>query len=148
MPWKKGYSPPPMGYPEPLHPSRSASWDTIPKPPSVRSDEVKRERRNGAPDGRRSRGAAKRVPEAGKVATPTPTPTPTSVTSRVEEAVSPVQGEAAPAPSKSEEPVESRPGSSAVELEETENFSDFSDDVDEILNRDVEVGSLCGVHEA
>ena len=134
MPWKKGYSPPPIGYTEP--PSRSASWDAIPKPPSVRSDEINRERRNGAADGRRSRGAAKRATDAPKA------PTPTNVTARSDEAASPEQGEAVSAPPKSEVVAESRPGSSAVELEDAENFSDFSDDVDEILNRDLQVNSF------
>lgn len=136
VPWKKGYSPPPIGYPEPLPPSRSTSWDAIPKPPSVRSDEIKRERRNGAADGRRSRGAAKRAPD------PPKTPTPTNAAARSDEAASPDQAEQVSAPPKSEDLAESRPGSSAVELEEAENFSDFSDDVDEILNRDLQVNTI------
>ena len=32
-----------------------------------------------------------------------------------------------------------RPSSSAIDADEVENFSDFSDDVDEILNRDLQV---------
>jgi len=32
-----------------------------------------------------------------------------------------------------------RPSSSAIDADEIENFSDFSDDVDEILNRDLQV---------
>ena len=42
---------------------------------------------------------------------------------------------------KTEEAIadEVRPSSSAIDADEVENFSDFSDDVDEILNRDLQV---------
>lgn len=42
---------------------------------------------------------------------------------------------------------EARPTSAAVEVDESvENFSDFSDDVDEILNRDLQVLNSVQVH--
>ncbi|XP_046450114.1 zinc finger CCCH domain-containing protein 13-like isoform X2 [Daphnia pulex] len=135
MSWKKSYSPPPLGnhsYPEQIHSNRNTTWDPLSKS-SSRTDDNKRdrERRIGG-DGRRSRDSNRRV--ADPVVKP---PTPAT---RTEELRSPVASEpptAIVAP-KVEEIEETRPSSSAVEVEAEENFSDFSDDVDEILNRDLQ----------
>jgi hypothetical protein len=139
MSWKKSYSPPPLGnhsYPEQIHSNRNTTWDPLSKS-SSRTDDNKRdrERRIGG-DGRRSRDSNRRV--ADPVVKP---PTPAT---RTEELRSPIASEpptAIVAP-KVEEIEETRPSSSAVEVEAEENFSDFSDDVDEILNRDLQVVSL------
>lgn len=102
------------------------------KLPASRTEDSKRdrERRLGG-DGRRSRDSNRRVPDpvVNKSVTPAPLP---------EEPRSPVLSEppSVVAP-KVEETEETRPSSSAVDAEE--NFSDFSDDVDEILNRDLQV---------
>lgn len=140
MSWKKSYSPPPPAghsYSEQIHSNRSSAWDSSAKSASTRTDEHKRERERRATDGRRSRDSNRRItdPEIKPV-----TPSPATAPSRPEETRSPVLDE----PSlvtltpKVDEVEEPRPSSSAVDVEE--NFSDFSDDVDEILNRDLQVG--------
>lgn len=141
MSWKKSYSPPPVSnhsYPEQIHPSRNTAWDPISKLPSTRTEDNKRdrERRLGG-DGRRSRDSNRRVADPvvncqlSKPLTPAPL---------AEEPRSPVPSEpsSVTAPKVQDETEETvRPSSSAADAEE--NFSDFSDDVDEILNRDLQV---------
>ncbi|KAK4027557.1 hypothetical protein OUZ56_016599 [Daphnia magna] len=140
MSWKKSYSPPPVSnhsYPEQIHPSRNTAWDPISKLPSTRTEDNKRdrERRLGG-DGRRSRDSNRRVADPvvncqlSKPLTPAPL---------AEEPRSPVPSEpsSVTAPKVQDETEETvRPSSSAADAEE--NFSDFSDDVDEILNRDLQ----------
>lgn len=137
MSWKKSYSPPPPAghsYSEQVHSNRSSAWDSSAKLASARTDDHKRERERRATDGRRSRDSNRRVTDPVKPVTPLPA----STTSRPEDTRSPVLDEphlvTVPKVDEVEEP---RPSSSAVDAEE--NFSDFSDDVDEILNRDLQV---------
>jgi len=139
MSWKKSYSPPPLSnhsYPEQIHSNRNATWDPLSKSSSSRTDDNKRdrERRIGG-DGRRSRDSNRRVAD--------PVVKSLIPATRTEELRSPVTGEppTVVAP-KVEEIEETRPSSSAVEVEAEENFSDFSDDVDEILNRDLQVSKI------
>lgn len=153
MSWKKAYSPPPAGhtYPEQGHSSsRGSGWtDPSSKLSSSRSDEPKRDRERRAGDARRPREINRRVPEA-----PVKPVTPAPPVTRPEEPRSPALSETASnAPPKVDVTEEPRPASSAVDNEE--DFSDFSDDVDEILNRDVNVcprwllihGLLCFIHD-
>ena len=100
---------------------------------SVVDNKRDRERRV-AGDGRRSRDSNRRVPD--------PVVKPITPATRTEELRSPVTAESliVVAP-KVDEIEETRP-SSAVEVEAEENFSDFSDDVDEILNRDLQVNTI------
>ena len=123
-------------YPEQIHSSRSATWDPQSKSSSSRADDHKRDReRRVAGDGRRSRESNRRV--ADPVVPKCLTPAPTTVASKTEELRSPVLSEPSVAAPKVDEAEEARPPSSAIDAEE--NFSDFSDDVDEILNRDLQV---------
>lgn len=123
-------------YPEQLHSSRSTTWDPLSKSSSSRSDDHKRDRERRVPaDGRRSRDSNRRVPDPAVPKSLTPAPPSTAL--RTEELRSPVLSEPSVAAPKVDEIEEVRPSSSAIDAEE--NFSDFSDDVDEILNRDLQV---------
>ena len=139
MSWKKSYSPPPLGnhsYPEQIHSNRNPTWDPLSKSSSSRIDDNKRDRERRAPgDGRRSRDSNRRVSDS--------VVKPITPATRTEELRSPVASEPPiVVAAKVDEIEEIRPSSSAVEAEAEENFSDFSDDVDEILNRDLQVSKM------
>lgn len=140
MSWKKSYSPPPLTthpYPESIHSGRNIAWEPLSKSATSRSDEQKRERdRRVIVDERRSRESVRRPTGHAKALTSAPT-----TTSRPEESHSPVPIETPlSVATKADEAEEMRPSSSAVDAEE--NFSDFSDDVDEILNQNLQVIEL------
>lgn len=137
--WKKAYSPPLGGhsYPEQVHASRATGWTDPSSKLSVgRNEESKRDRERRIGDARRARELNRRVPE-----TPAKPSTPAPPIVRSEEPRSPTLSDSGPIVTpKADGLEEARPSSSAIDNEE--DFSDFSDDVEEILNRDVVVSAF------
>ena len=97
-----------------------------------------REKRSDSHRSRDSRRNAEQIAPA-KVSVPEAAPLEDDRSSASTEEVAP---KPLPPVQSDGEPEEARPLSAAVEADESiEGFSDFSDDVDEILNRDIQVTS-------
>lgn len=136
-PWKKTYSPPMAGhsFSEQTHLNRNSSWNPSSKPTSAKTDDHKRDRDRRPSPTRRSRDRSRRIVDISTKSTTT-----TQVTT-IPPSAEPRSLVVNELPSvtlpKVDDVDETRPSSSALDVEE--NFSDFSDDVDEILNRDLQV---------
>ena len=133
MTWKKSFSPPPTST------SHAYNWESPHQPPPLtRINEHKRDREKRS-DSHRSResrrNAEQLVSTKATVSEAAPLEDGRSSASTEEVVPKPL-----PPVQSDGEAEEARPLSAVVEVDESiEGFSDFSDDVDEILNRDIQV---------